>query len=173
MRKIIYLFALALLVPLNVSAQTGDYSLTDFPKFKGEVFQQAVYKYIQYEFRNSPTREREYHPVVSFLFNDDGSLKKAEVVETSGSNTVDSRLLNLCKNFTRKKFMTPAYSEEGPIPCTVTVRFDFRWITPRDFKEPTENKDLGYRTYYYNHYWNPAVSGKDPFFGDRSGHYHP
>ena len=154
-------------------AQPSASDLKAFPKFKGEVYQVAVYNYIQYEFRNSRDSDREYHPVVSFQFNDDGSLEKAEVIKSSGSSTVDNHVLNLCKIFTRRKFMTPGYSEDGPVACTVTVEFDFRWITPRDFNENTKNKDLGYRTYYYKNYWNPAVSSKDPYFGDRSGYYHP
>ena len=153
-------------------AQNDICELKEYPKYKGKVYHQAVYDYIQYEFRNSNDSRlyREYHPVISFSFNEDNKKKKAEVLQTSGSNTVDRKILNLCKIFTRKKYMEPGYSEEGPIPCTVAVQFDFRWITPWDFKYP-QNTDMGYREYYHMGYWNPAYRQ----YGTNSyaGYYNP
>ncbi len=156
---------------VSLRAQQAD-GLKDYPRFKGEIFQVALYNYVQNYYQKAP-KLRDYHPVLRFEFNDDGSLSKAEILRSTGSPSLDRSLLCTCKDFAHKKFMTPAYSEDGPVACTVEVQLDFHNIVPRDFNENTKNKDLGYRTYYYKNYWNPAVSSKDPYFGDRSGYYHP
>ena len=53
-------------------AQNDICELKEYPKYKGKVYHQAVYDYIQYEFRNSNDSRlyREYHPVISFSFNE-------------------------------------------------------------------------------------------------------
>ena len=126
---------------VSLRAQLAD-GLKDFPKFKGEVFQVALYNYVQNYYQFCPN-EREYHPVIRFEFNDDGSLSKAEILRSTGSPSLDRSLLCRCKDFAHKKFMTPAYSEDGPVACVVEMQLDFHNIVPRDFSYP-KNEDMGY-----------------------------
>ena len=140
MKKFILLMLLSATF-VSLRAQQAD-GLKDYPRFKGEIFQVALYNYVQNYYQKAP-KLRDYHPVLRFEFNDDGSLSKAEILRSTGSPSLDRSLLCTCKDFAHKKFMTPAYSEDGPVACTVEVQLDFHNIVPRDFSYP-KNESLGY-----------------------------
>lgn len=120
----------------------------EYPKFKGVAYQLAVNDYIKDCFRNyqlTNSSNMTYYPIIAFTIREDGSLEEAAIVRTTGSKSLDNKLLNLCKDFSRKKFMTPAYSEEGPIACTVEVPLEFNYTIMKDFKNEGNNIFIGYR----------------------------
>ena len=133
-------------------------AIKENPKYKGIDYQIAITEYINSKYENfsntSDTYAKRYTPVIAFSFNSDGSLACANIVKTTGSKNFDDKLLKLCKDFTRKRLMSPALSEEGPIPCTIEVRFDFRY-----FKMDSTNENLGYRE-SYNTGYIPNSSGR-------------
>lgn len=136
----------------------GGQTIKEYPKFKGIAYQIAISEYINSKYENfnntSDTYASHYSPVIAFTFKSDGSLADAYIVKTTGSKNFDDKLLKLCKDFTKKKFMSPAFSAEGPVPCTVEVEFDFRY-----FKMDPINEGLGYRESYYTGYI-PNSSGR-------------
>ena len=175
-QKIILVACLVSLMPVwsfaQISYVKGDEKsvIKEFPKYKGVEYQLAITDYIKYFFRNNDLKNRSnklYTPVFSFCFNEKGSLLGVNVVQSTGSVVLDSKLQNICKDFTRKKFMSPAFSEEGPIACVLEVQLEFVYPIMKDFKKD----NLGYREYYYmgyipyysaHEYGNNAFKGSIP-----------
>ena len=116
-------------VPADSSVNTIVFKNFKEPQFKGKDFSVAIYNYFYsgdaFYFGNKPySNEPEttyYEMSIKFEFNSDGSLKKASVVKSSGYKSLDNKVLNLSKNYARKKYMTPAYSDGVPVPCVITV----------------------------------------------------
>ncbi|MBP5517541.1 MAG: hypothetical protein J6X91_02605 [Bacteroidales bacterium] len=132
----------------NLTANIGKTLIKQYPKFKGVEYQLAVYDYIKDYFRNYDLTNRSnmaYYPVIAFDFREDGSLAEASIVRTTGSKSLDDKLLKLCKDFTRKKYMTPANSGEGPIACTVEVLLEFNYTIMKDFSNEGNYSFIGYR----------------------------
>ena len=156
-QKIILVVCFISIIPLNSFAQTshldgnGRPTIKEYPKYKGKIYQIAIADYIQYYFRNNNLKNssnRLYTPVLSFCFSEEGTLIGVNVVQSTGSVLLDNKLKNLCKDFSRKKFMSPAFSEDGPIACELEVQLEFVYPIMRDFKK----ENLGYREYYYMGY---------------------
>lgn len=148
-KQILICLAFSLLPILAFGQNNGtnqNSSIKEYPKFKGVEYQIAVHDYIKYCFRNYVLTNRSnttYYSVMAFTIREDGSLADASIVQTTGSKFLDNKLLNLCKDFTRKKHMTPAYSEDGPVVCTIEVPLEFNYSIMEDFK----NKGRGFLDY--------------------------
>ena len=122
---------------------SSDREILRWPEFKGEDFSKAVNYYFEsghaFGFYGRESGMSYYPIEISFGFDSDGSLKKAEVVKSSGFKKLDREVLMLSKNFARKRFMTPAYSKEGPVPCSLTVPIICKCLTrhePKDKNSP-------------------------------------
>jgi len=153
---IIEFICMVLFMPCITSAQpkyldkSEGLSIKDYPRFKGVEYQIAVTEYIQDYFRDytlSNKYNTSYMSTLAFVFDEKGSLVKVVVSKTTGSNLLDNKLLNLCKDFTRKKFMTPALSEDGPVPCVLEIPFEFNYSIMKDLSLSNEatTSFLGYR----------------------------
>ena len=134
--KIIYLILPMLFFPSIGYCQqlSSDKEIIKWPTFKDELFQVAVYNYIYNELDLSNVVSpsmglSDYTPKVSFSIKSNGSLKTAKIIQSTGSKWLDNKVLMLCKDFVRKKFMTPAYSENGPVECYLTVTLGFRYYS--------------------------------------------
>lgn len=116
---------------VSADSSVSAFVFKDFkePQFKGKDFSVAIYNYFYsgdaFYFGSKPkSKEPEityYEMSIKFEFDSDGSLKKASVVKSSGYKSLDKKVLSLSKNYARKKYMTPAYSDEVPVPCVITV----------------------------------------------------
>ena len=116
-------------VPADSSVNTIDFKNFKEPQFKGKDFSVAIYNYFYsgdafYFGDNRILKQPEftyYEMSVKYEFDLNGHLKNASIVKSSGYKSLDKKVLSLSKNYARKKFMTPAYSDEVPVPCVITV----------------------------------------------------
>ena len=116
-------------IPSDSSVNATAFKNFKEPQFKGKDFSIAIYNYFYsgdafYFGDNRNLKEPEltyYEMSIKYEFDLNGHLKNASIVKSSGYKSLDKKILSLSKNFAKKKYMTPACSEEVPVPCVLTV----------------------------------------------------
>ncbi|MBR4805851.1 MAG: hypothetical protein IK042_05065, partial [Bacteroidales bacterium] len=61
-----------------------------------------------------------------------GALKKARIVESTGWPELDKQILMRCRDFIRKRHVTPAYSSDGPEEYICSIPLTFEYYKRRD-----------------------------------------
>ena len=152
---LIVLFALCpvLLQAQNVE-ETGEDVYVSQPLFKGQLFQYAVKQYIEQSIR-SLTRATEtvfYESEIKITIKETGALKKVEILNSTGSDYLDRQIIVKCRDFVRKKHMTPAKIDGNPIEYSVVVPLiiEFR------------NLDDGNRNTGRSYNWGSTYRGVTP-----------
>lgn len=117
------------------------------PQFKHKDFSNAIYTYFYngdgFDFWRPYTpaelQDYSYYRIdLKFYFNSDGSVKRVSLTKSSGYDSLDKKVMKLAKNFARKKYMTPAYSKDGPIPYETIIQLDCKYLTlsPKQTNQP-------------------------------------
>ena len=129
--KLCIVFSLLILISSKsysqdpIIAEVTDSSIVRLPLFKGVDLHIALYNYFcsgtAFGFNGREEGMSYYEMSVNFLFDAKGKMQRAEIVRSSGFDYLDRKVLLLSKNFVRKRFMTPAYSKDGPVPCDITI----------------------------------------------------
>lgn len=107
------------------------------PLYKGVLFQQAIKNYIENTAINvypSVFSLTTYYSEIKFLLRKNGSLKTVQVIKSTGNPELDHKIVIACKNFTKRKYVSPACSETGPVDYSFTVPFEVQF-----FNVPKEN----------------------------------
>ena len=154
----IFLIALFTLCPVFIQAQdveeTGEDVYVSQPLYKGQLFQYAVKQYIEKSIR-SLTRAAEttfYEAEIKITLKETGALKKVEILYSTGSDYLDRQIRVKCRDFVRKKHMTPAYADGKPVEYSVIVPLiiEFRVLDDGINNNPK----------YYN--WGSGYRGMTP-----------
>ena len=121
------LTVLLALCPVLLQAQDvedfGEDAYVSQPLYKGQLFQYAVKQYIEKSIR-SLTRANEtvfYESEIKITLKETGALKIVEIINSTGSDYLDRQIIVKCRDFVRKKHMTPAKADGNPIEYSVIV----------------------------------------------------
>lgn len=136
-------------------AQDSDEDLDiSMPLYKGQLFQYAVKQYIEKSIR-SLTRATEtvfYESEIKITIKENGALKKVEIINSTGSDFLDRQIIVKCRDFVRKKHMTPAKKDGTPIEYSVIVPLIIEF---RNLDDGNQNSPR-----YYN--WGNGYRGLSP-----------
>lgn len=156
--KLIYL-----ILPMFISTSIGysqttppndtlSKSIVKYPTYRGQPFLLAVKNFIENGvffgsgMGDNPNLEK-YHSEVLIILKKNGALKKARIVESTGWPELDSQILMRCRDFIRKKYVTPAYSSDGPEEYICSIPITFEYYKRRD--ESKQAKPIKYETAPY------------------------
>ena len=138
MRRFYFISILLLLFSVTFSdAQTikagkgsGEATIVSQPLYKGTLFQEAVKNYVDNVAINvypSVFPLSKYYSEVQFQLKKNVSLKTVIMTKSTGIPELDHKIIVACKNFVKKKHVTPAYSSEGPVDYSFTVPFEVEY----------------------------------------------
>jgi hypothetical protein len=138
MIRLFIISILFLLFSVNLSeAQTlrtgdggKDAKILSQPLYKGVLFQEAVKNYVDNVAINvypSVFPLSKYYSEVQFQLKKNGSLKTVIMTKSTGIPELDHEIIVACKDFVKKKHVTPAYSSEGPVDYSFTVPFEVEY----------------------------------------------
>jgi len=149
--KLCIVFSLLILISSKsysqdpIIAEVTDSSIVRLPLFKGVDLHIALYNYFcsgtAFGFNGREEGMSYYEMSVNFLFDEKGKLQTAKIARSSGFDYLDRKVLLLSKNFVRKRFMTPAYSKEGPVLCDITIPIVCKY---RTLSETDNNQVIRY-----------------------------
>lgn len=139
MIRLFIISILFLLFSVNLSeAQTlrtgdggKDAKILSQPLYKGVLFQEAVKNYVENVAINvypSVFTLTKYHSEVQFKLKKNGSLETVEITKSTGNPELDHKIIVACKDYIKKKHVTPAYSDEGPVDYSFTVPFEVEFF---------------------------------------------
>ena len=155
--RTIVLTVIVTLSPLFLQAQDvnglGDDVDVTQPLYKGQLFQYTVKQYIEKSIRSmtSSTETTFYEAEVKITIKENGGLKKVEILYSTGSDFLDRQIRIKCRDFVRKKDMTPAYADGKPIEYSVIVPLMI------EFRVLNDNQNT---PRYYN--WGNSYRGMTP-----------
>ena len=138
MIRLFIISILFLLFSVNLSeAQTlrtgdggKDAKILSQPLYKGVLFQEAVKNYVDNVAINvypSVFPLSKYYSEVQFQLKKNGSLKTVIMTKSTGIPELYHEIIVACKDFVKKKHVTPAYSSEGPVDYSFTVPFEVEY----------------------------------------------
>lgn len=141
--KCCIVFSLLILFSVNGYSQTTPPSdslcktIVRYPTYRGQPFLLAVKYYIENgvffgsDTEDNPNLEK-YHSEVLIILKKNGALKKARIVESTGWPELDKQILMRCRDFIRKRHVTPAYSSDGPEEYICSIPLTFEYYKRRD-----------------------------------------
>ena len=155
--RVLVLAALFAFCPALIQAQDvedfGEDVYVSQPLFKGQLFQYAVKQYIEKTIRSrtSATKTVFYEAEIKITLKETGALKKVEIINSTGSDYLDRQIIVNCRDFVRKKHMTPAKADGNPIEYSMIVPLMI------EFRDLNENQNS---PRYYN--WGTSYRGVTP-----------
>lgn len=153
-----FLAMLLILCPVVLQAQdveeTGEDVYVSQPLYKGQLLQYAVKQYIEKTIRSTTTATETtfYEAEIEITLKETGALKKVKIINSTGSDYLDRQILVNCRDFVRKKHMTPAMVEGKPIEYSVIVPLIIEFRVLND----------GKRNYGKSYNWGNTYRGVSP-----------
>lgn len=127
-------------------------TIVRYPTYRGQPFLLAVKNYIENGvfFGSGTARNpnlKKYHSEVLIILKKNGALKKARILESTGWPELDRQILVRCRDFIRKKYVTPAYSSDGPEEYICSIPITFEYFERND--ESQQAKPMNYQSAPY------------------------